>query len=170
MAYQFSLTYYYITQEHDDYLTSFSEASGDSRQTLVMQYVRGWLGRNRKYYEQLAKIDVAKREMDIDEWVNVVINDGFAGMPDYRYPIADGDIPPNPLGHIVLPGNMERRDINYIHLTKQNYILLRTGIHFDGGRIAHFMSKVVHEHLFRNWQVLYLPQIQAETSNDWLKE
>ncbi|PHK43852.1 hypothetical protein VF13_24820, partial [Nostoc linckia z16] len=54
----------------------------DSRQTLVMQYVRGWLGRNRKYYEQLAKIDVAKREMDIDEWVNVVINDGFAEVKE----------------------------------------------------------------------------------------
>ncbi|MBD2565279.1 MULTISPECIES: transposase [Nostoc] len=168
MAYQFNLSYYYITQEHDDYLTAFSEASGDSRQTLIMQYVRGWLGRNRSYYEALARLDVAKRGISIDEWVSTVVSQGFDALPDYKQPIINGEISQNPLGHIILPSNTIKRESNYISLTKQNFVLLRTAIHFDGGRIAHFISKVIYEHLLRNWQALYANQVSAETSNNWL--
>ncbi|MBE9037661.1 transposase [aff. Roholtiella sp. LEGE 12411] len=169
MAYQFNLSYYYITPENSLKLDAFSEASGDSRQILIMQYVRGWLGRNRLYYAGLARLDLRKREINIDEWVEVVINQGFESLPDYKSSLVDSDVPPNPLGHIVLPGGMDRQVINYIYLTKQNYILLRTAIYFDGSRIAQYLSKIIHEHLQRNWEPLYAPQMDAETSNDWLK-
>lgn len=169
MSYQFNLSYYYITPENNERLDTFSQASGDSRQTLVMQYARGWLGRNRPYYTGLAKLDFTKREIDVDEWIDIVINQGFEGLPDYIIPPTSEDIPPNPLGHVVLPGGMQKQVINYIHLTKQNFILLKTAIYFDGSRIAQYLSKVIHEHLQRNWDALYAPQIEAETSNDWLK-
>ncbi|MBN3948446.1 MAG: transposase [Nostoc sp. NMS7] len=169
MAYQFNLSYYYVTPENNEKLDIFSKASGDSRQTLIMQYVRGWLGRNRPYYTNLARLDFTKREIEASEWIDVVINQGFEGLPDYRSPIQDGDVPPNPLGHIVLLGVMDKQVINYIHLTKQNYILLKTAIYFDGSRIAQYLSKIIHEHLQRNWDALYAPQIKAENSNDWLK-
>jgi hypothetical protein len=64
---------------------------------------------------------------------------------------------------------MQKQVINYIHLTKQNFILLKTAIYFDGSRIAQYLSKIIHEHLQRNWDALYAPQIEAENSNDWLK-
>jgi hypothetical protein len=169
MAYQFNLSYYYITPGNNAKLEAFSEASGDSRQILIMQYVRGWLGRNRAYYTNLAFLDFTKREIDVDEWINIVINQGFEELPDYKSPIEGEDVPPNPLGHIVLPGEMDKQVINYIQLTKQNYILLRTAIHFDGSRIAQYLSKIIHEHLQRNWASLYAPQIEAENSNNWLK-
>lgn len=168
MAYQFNISYYYLTKEHDDYLTAFSEASGDSRQALIMQYVRGWLGRNRSCYQTLARLDVVKREVSIDEWVNVVVKQGFDALPEYKQPTIDEEIAQNPLGHIILPTNTIKRESNYISLTKQNFILLRTAIYFDGGRIAHFISKVIYEHLLRNWQTLYASQVTAETSNSWL--
>jgi hypothetical protein len=168
MSYQFSLSYYYVTKEHDEYLNKFSEASGDSRQTLIMQYVRGWLSQNRQHYEALARLDLYKRGMSVDDWVDVVVKQGFDKLPDYQQPIVDGEISLIPSAHIFLPPDMERRDINYIPLTKQNFILLRTAIYFDGGRIAQFISKVVYEHLRNKWIALYLPQIQAEVSNNWL--
>jgi len=169
MAYQFSLSYYYITEQHDKQLDSFSEASGDSRQDLINQYVRGWLGRNRSYYETLARLDLNKREINIDDWIETVVTQGFEALPDYKNSISDGEIPSNPLGHIILPAKMDRRDINYIFLTKQNYILLRTAIYYDGSKIAQYLSRIIYEHLQRNWELLYAPQVAAETSNNWLK-
>lgn len=169
MSYRFNLSYYYITPENNKKLDDFGKASGDSRQTLIMQYVRGWLGRNRAYYTNLARLDFTKREMGVDEWINIVISQGFDALPHYKSSLMSEDIPPNPLGHIVLPTGMDRQVINYLHLTKQNFILLRTAIHFDGSRIAQYLSKIIHEHLQRNWDVLYAPQIDAETSNNWLK-
>jgi hypothetical protein len=169
MAYQFNLSYYYVTPDNSSKLDAFGKASGDSRQTLIMQYVRGWLGRNRAYYTNLALLDCTKREIDVENWINIVMDEGFEGLPDYKSPFLSEDVPPNPLAHIVLPAEMDKQVINYVQLTKQNYILLRTAIHFDGSSISRYLSKVVHEHLQRNWESLYAPQIESENSNDWLK-
>ncbi|MBW4689675.1 MAG: transposase [Komarekiella atlantica HA4396-MV6] len=169
MAYQFPLSYYYVTEQDDKRLEKFSEASGDSRQTLIMQYVRGWLGRHRLYYVALSRLDIAHRQINEDQWVETVVNQGFDALPEYKTPIVDGEIPPNPLAHIVLPGNMVRRDINYIALTKQNYLLLRTAIYFDTSKIAQYISKIIYEQLARNWDNLYAAQVAAENSNDWLR-
>lgn len=125
--------------------------------------------RNRPYYETLARLDVAKREMDEDEWAEVIVGQGFDALPEYKNPIVDGEISPSPLGHIILPTKVDRRDINYIFLTKQNYILLRTAIYYDGSKIAQYLSRIIYEHLQRNWEPLYAAQVAAETSNDWLK-
>lgn len=169
MAHQFSLSYYYITEQDDKRLSLFSEASGDSRQTLITQYVRGWLGRNRSYYIGLAALDLAKRGIDAQKWVETVVNEGFDALPPYKVPIADGEVAQNPLSHIVLPSNMVRRDINYIPLTKQNYVLLRTAIYFDTSKIAQYISKIIYEQLSRNWDELYATQVAAENNNDWLR-
>lgn len=169
MAYQFPLSYYYVTEQDDQRLDLFSQASGDSRQTLIMQYVRGWLSGNRSYYVALAQLDIAKRQMNEDDWVNIVINEGFDALPEYKIPIVEGEIPNNPLNYFPFPKNVIRRDINYINLTKQNYILLKTAIYFDNSKIAQFISKIIYEQLLRNWENLYYPQITAETSNNWLR-
>lgn len=170
MAIKFNLSYYKITEENDQRLNQFSQASGDTRQTLIMQYVRGWIGRNRTYYTNLAKLDCAKRGMNHSDWADRVIETGFDGLPNYQAPIEDGEIPSNPLAHIVLPPQTESKSINYIFLSRQNYILLRTAIYYDGGSITNYISRIIDEHLQRNWNALYLPQIQAEHSDDWLGE
>jgi hypothetical protein len=169
MAYQFTLSRYYITPEHDAMLESFSKASGDSRQTLIMQYTRGWLGRNRPCYTQLAILDRTKRDISTDQWVEIVLSQGFKALPPYKDQILEHEIPRNPLAHIVLPEKVIERNSNYFDLTKQNYLLIRTAIHFDDSSGTKFVSKIIHEHLQRNWEPLYAPQMDAETSNDWLK-
>jgi hypothetical protein len=169
MAIKFNLSYYYITEENDSKLLQFSEASSDTRQTLIMQYVRGWIGRNRTYYTNLARLDCAKRKMNYTDWTKIVVDEGFSGLPSYQTSIAEGEIPTNPLAHIVLPSEILNKSINYIFLSRQNYILLRTAIYYDGGKISAYISRIIQEHIQRNWDALYLPQIQAEHSDDWLK-
>ncbi|NDJ20995.1 transposase [Nostoc sp. B(2019)] len=169
MAYQFSLSRYYVTPENDEKLEAFSDASGDSRQTLIMQYTRGWLGRNRVYYTQLAILDLRKREISASEWVQIVLGEGFKGLPPYKNPILEDEVSKDPLAHIILPDGVLEKQSNYFALTRQNYLLLRTAIHFDGSSATRFISKIIHEHLIRNWDSLYAAQVVAETSNDWLK-
>lgn len=169
MAYQFSLSRYYITPANDEKLEAFSNASGDSRQTLIMQYTRGWLGRNRPHYTQLAVLDLQKREMSTSEWAKIVLEQGFKGLPPYKQPILEHEIPKDPLAHIVLPDDVIEKQSNYFSLTRQNYLLLRTAIHFDGSSVTKFVSKIIHEHIQRNWTMLYQPQIEAEDSDYWLK-
>lgn len=169
MAYQFSLSRYYITPDHDEKLEAFSNASGDSRQMLIMQYTRGWLGRNRSYYTQLAVLDLQKREIAPSLWANLVLEQGFKGLPPYTSPILEHEIPKDPLAHIVLPDDVIEKQSNYFLLTRQNYLLLRTAIHFDGSSATKFISKIIHEQLCRNWDSLYASQVDAETNDDWLK-
>lgn len=168
MAYRFSLSRYYVTPEHDKKLEDFSSASGDSRQTLIMQYVRGWIGRNRSYYKHLAVLDLQKREMPPDVWVQIVLDEGFKELPPYKAQILEDEVPKNPLAHIVLPDEMLDKQSNYFPLTRQNYLLLLTAIHFDGSSATRFISKIIYEHLDRNWNALYASQVAAETSNNWL--
>lgn len=168
MAIRFGLSRYYITEENDKRLLEFGEASGDTRQTLIMQFTRGWLGLNRNYFINLAKLDCHKRGMTHDGWATLVVDKGFSGLIDYKFPILEGEIPANPLSHIVLPSQVIEKSVNYITLSRQNYILLRTAIHFDGSGISAYISRIIHEHLQRNWDKLYVPQMEAEQSNNWL--
>lgn len=170
MAYRFPMTYYYISPENNERLTAFREATGDSEKVLVTQYVRGWLGRNRRYYTDLAKMDVAKREMNTDEWVETIVDKGVETLSPYKQPILDDDIPRNPLGHVILPSNnMIQRWLNYIELGKQNIALLRVAILYDGGSVTKYISRIIQEHIERNWDTLYAAQVAAEHSNNWLK-
>lgn len=153
--------------EHDKKLTAFSQASGDSRQTLLMQFTRGWLSRNRDYYDRLAKLDISRRNISADKWVEIVLNKGFDALPNNRQPLFD--IPKNPLGHIILPSTVEKRTIKYIKLSRRNAIALRTAIYFDGADNNVFFSRIAFEHLERNWDNLYASQVEAEYSNEWLK-
>ncbi|WP_375497595.1 hypothetical protein [uncultured Nostoc sp.] len=105
----------------------------------------------------------------IDDWLETVVNQGFEALPDYKTPIINHEILPNPLKRIILPAKMDRKDINYIFLIKQNYVLLRTVVYYDGSKIAQYLSRIVYEHLQRNWELLYAPQVAGETSNNWLK-
>jgi predicted GIY-YIG superfamily endonuclease len=91
-AYLFNLSWYHITPANNAYLDTLSEALGDSRQTLITQYVQEWLGRNRAYYTGLARLDFTKREIDVDEWIDIVIAQGFEGLPDYKSPPTSEDI------------------------------------------------------------------------------
>lgn len=173
MAQIFPLTNYYICPQHEEWLQEFSAASGDARQTLINQFVRGWLKLNRPYFEDLARLDIVKRGMDTDEgvneWERIVITQGFDKLPPYVDEIVSGEISTNPIAHIILPGEMIKKDINDLTLTKENLILLRTAIHYDGSKIIQYISKIVFEHLQRMWNKHYAPQIAAEKSNDWLR-
>ncbi|BAY67095.1 hypothetical protein NIES22_72580 (plasmid) [Calothrix brevissima NIES-22] len=166
MAQQYSLTYYYVTPEDDEKMSIFGEVSGDSLKTLVTQYVRGWIGRNREYYLNLAKLDAQARELSSQEWVEIMLSKGVEGLPDYKHSI---ETPDNPLRDIVLPptANLVKRQLNYILLSEQNIALLRIGIFYDRDSAIGFVSRIVREQLQRNWDKLYLPQVEASKSKVW---
>ncbi|WP_373527396.1 hypothetical protein [Nostoc sp.] len=169
MAYKFNVSTFYVTPDHLEKMREFSEASGHSQQDLVNQFTRGHITNHRSHYEQLARLDLIKRGMDTDEWVEVVVGEGFKALPPYKeQPVAE-EIGQNPLGHIILPSNLIAQDGNYMHLGKQNLILVKTAHYFDGSSIARFISKIIFDHLTTRWKKNYARQMEAEKSNDWLK-
>ena len=166
MARQFAVTYYYVTPEDDKKMTTFGEVSGDSFKTLVTQYVRGWIGRNRDYYLDLAKRDAEARELSSEQWVDIMLDQGIEGLPDYKHQM---EVSSSLLKNIVLPSSSDlvKRQINYILLTEQNLALLRIGIFYDRDSTVGFISRIIKEHLQRNWEKLYLPQVEASKSKKW---
>lgn len=169
MAYRFNVSSYYVSPDHLGKMQEFSEASGHSIQDLINQFTRGHITNHRPYYEGLARLDVAKRGMDGDEWVEIVINKGFKDLLPYNQHPTSDEIGQNPLGHILLPNNVIAQDSNYMYLTKQNLILVKTANYFDGSSVAKFISRIIFEHLNSRWERNYARQMETEKSNDWLK-
>ena len=167
-AQQFSIPYYYLAPEDYNKVELFCTVSGDTETGLINQYVRGWISRNRPYYLELSKLDAQKRQLTSEQWVDIMLDEGVKGLPQYKHDIGNGEIQPNPLAHVVMPGGEKiRRNINYIVLAAQNIALLRIAIFYDRDSIAGYISRVVKEHLDRNWEKLYIPQIEAAKSKDW---
>ncbi|PSB14300.1 transposase [filamentous cyanobacterium CCP1] len=165
MAEKFILTYYYVTPEDEDRLKAFRECSGDTEKTLVTQYVRGWLSNNRDYYLGLGRMDAQLRGMSFKDWGMAIVTKGVESLPPYKEEIRD--IPPNPLQQISVPPNAKRRSINYITLGKQNVAMLRVGILYDRDNAVGFVSRIVREHLLRNWEKRYKSQVDAENFENW---
>jgi hypothetical protein len=44
---------------------------------------------------------------------------------------------------------------------------LRVAILYDRDSSINFVSRIVREHLSRNWDKLYLPQVEAEDFENW---
>jgi hypothetical protein len=165
MAEKFTLTYYYVSPQDSKRIEDFKNCSGDSEKTLVTQYVRGWLSRNRDYYLTLARMDAEARDIPFGKWGETVVNGGVEALPVYKREIRD--IPPNPLRDIALSPDAIRKGINYIALGRQNLALLRVGILYDRDNAIGFVSRIVKEHLSRNWDKLYAPQVEAENFENW---
>ncbi len=165
MAARFTLTYYYVSPQDARRIEAFKACSGDSEKTLVTQYVRGWLGRNREYYLDLAHTDAAARDLSFRQWGETVIREGIEALPPYQHEIKDSR--PNPLHAVVLSPDTIRQPINYITLGVQNLALLRIGIHYDRDNAIGFVSRIVKEHLDRNWETLYAAQVAAENFDNW---
>lgn len=166
MAQQFALGYYYVSPEDDEKMTTFGEVSGDSLNTLVTQYIRGWIGRKRDYYLNLAKLDAQARELTSEQWVDIMLGEGTKGLPPYKHKIT---VEGNPLRDVALlpVEEMVKRQLNYIVLAEQNICLLRIAVLYDGDSAVRYVSRIVKEHLARNWETLYLPQVQANKTKVW---
>ncbi len=162
MAERYSLAYYYVSPEDAQKIDAFRKVSGDSEKNLVTQYVRGWIGRNREYYQKLAQFDAQNRGISFPEWGKIVVTHGIEGLPPYKYEVKN--IPDNPLKDVVLPSNLIKRNINYILLGRQNLAFLRVGILYDRDNAIGFVSRIIKEHLARNWDTLYASQVEAEES------
>jgi len=165
VAERFIISYYYVSPQDAERIDAFRECSGDSEKTLITQYVRGWIGRNRDYYIDLARQDAVAREMPFQKWGEIVVEKGIEALPPYQKELKG--IPPSPLRDVVLPPSAERKALNYISLGKQNLALLRVGIHYDRDNAIGFVSRIVKEHLDRNWEKLYAPQVEAENFDNW---
>ncbi|KYC34579.1 transposase [Scytonema hofmannii PCC 7110] len=164
---KYPLSYYYVSPKNAERIESFRELSGDSEKSLISQYVRGWIGRNRDYYLQLARIDAAAREISFRQWGETVFKDGIEALPDYKQEVTN--LPPNPLWDVTLSSDATvRRQLNYITLGTQNLVLLKVGIYYDRDGAIGFISRIVKEHLDRNWDKLYAPQVEAENFENWV--
>lgn len=166
MAERFILNYYYVSPQDSKRIEQFSKCSGDSEKTLVTQFVRGWLSKNRDYYLTLSHLDAEARGISFQQWGQIVVGEGMESksLPDYQQPV---NAPPNPLQHVTVASDAIRNRINYISLGMQNLALLRIGIHYDRDSAIGFVSRIVREHLDRNWDKLYAPQVEAEDFNNW---
>lgn len=165
MAEKFTLTYYYISPQDLKRIEDFKNCSGDSEKTLITQYVRGWLSKNRDYYLDLAQRDAEARGISFRQWGETTVLKGVEALPPYQKEIPE--IPPNPLGHISLTPDAIRKGINYILLGKQNIALLRVAVLYDRDNSIGFVSRIIKEHLSRNWEKLYFPQVEAEIFENW---
>lgn len=165
MAEKFGLTYFYVTPENADRLEAFRVCTGDSEKSLITQYVRGWLGRNRQHYLDLARLDAKARDISFKRWGEITVSYGIEALPLYKGEIKD--IPIDPLRDVQLPPSTIRKSINYITLGKQNLALLRVGIHYDRDNAIGYVSRIVKEHLDRNWATLYKFQVEAENFENW---
>lgn len=167
MAHKYLLAYYYVSPQDAERLDLFRDVAGDTEKTLITQFVRGWIGRNRDYYLTLARFDAKKREISFRNWAEVIVEEGIEALPPYKQEVKD--IPAdNPLKDVVLSPDVTRRGINYIMLGTQNLALLRIAIHYDRDNAIGFISRIVKEHLDRNWEKLYLPQVKAENFENWI--
>ncbi len=165
MVWKFALAYYYATPQDTERIAAFRQLSGDSEKSLITQFVRGWIGRNRDYYLGLARNDAIARGISFSQWGETVVKKGIEDLPPYQQEIKD--VPPNPLREVVLTPDAIRNPINYISLGTQNMALLRVGILYDRDSAINFVSRIVKEHLTRNWETLYLPQVEAENFENW---
>jgi hypothetical protein len=165
MAERFTLTYYYVSPQDALRIEAFKSCVGDSEKTLVTQYVRGWLSRNRDYYLDLARLDAQARGLSFRDWGEIITTQGIETLASYQKELKD--IPPSPLRDVVLSPDAIRKPINYITLGLQNLALLRVATHYDRDNAIGFVSRIVKEHLDRNWDKLYAPQIEADNFDNW---
>lgn len=165
MVWRFNVTYYYVSPQDAARIEAFRDLSGDSEKGLITQFVRGWIGRNREYYLDLAKGDAVAREIPFRQWGEIVVREGIEALPDYKKEIKN--IPPNPLQNVALSPDTTRKGINYIALGTQNLALLRVGILYDRDNAIGFISRIIKEHLDRNWDRLYASQVEAENFENW---
>ena len=165
MAERFIISYYYVSPQDSERIEAFRECSGDSEKTLITQYVRGWIGRNRDYYLDLARKDAEARRIPFRQWGETVIHQGLEALPPYQEELKN--ILPSPLRDVVLAPSVERKALNYISLGKQNLALLKVGVHYDRDNAIGFVSRIVKEHLDRNWDKLYASQVEAEDFDNW---
>ncbi|MBN3871648.1 transposase [Nostoc sp. JL33] len=167
MAHKFFLSYYYVSPQDAERIDTFRQVSGDTEKTLITQFVRGELGRNRDSYLKLARFDAQMREIPFREWGEIVVLQGMEALPPYRHELRD--IPETPLKDVVLPPNTEliRRGINHIMLGTLNLALYRVAVHYDRDNAIGVTSKIVRKHFDQNWDKLYLPQVKAESFENW---
>lgn len=94
-----------------------------------------------------------------------MVHQGIEKLPPYKQDL--NNIPPSPLRDIALSPSAERKALNYLSLGKQNLALLRVGVHYDRDNAIGFVSRIVKEHLDRNWETLYRSQVEAENFENW---
>lgn len=168
MPRRLSLTYYFVSQQNDEKLNLFMAASGDSRKNLVQQYVRGWLSRNRETYMELARYDAQRRGLELPTWASMVAKEGMHVLPE---PVKEIDFAvTNPLSNVVRPepsNGAVKHTINYINLATQNLVLFKVANYYDQDSVIGFVSRIIQEHLDRNWGKLYQPQIDFENFENW---
>lgn len=165
MAIRLGVSYYYVTPQDLKRIETFKDVAGDAEKTLVTQYVRGWMSRNRQYYWDLARIDAGARGLNLREWGEVVLGSSMAELPDYKS--VPTDIPPDPLRHVAMPATVKKRTLTYITLGRQNAAQVKVGSFYAKDPIVGFVSRIVHEHLNRNWDKLYAPQVEMDNLDNW---
>lgn len=165
---KFLLPYYYAYTEDVKKIDIITNIWGDSEKFLITYFIREWLQLHRDYCLNLAKFDAQMREIPFQQWAETIVMEGVKALPLYQHELRD--IPENPLKDVALPPNSEliRRGINYITLGTQNLALLKVAIHYDRDNAVGFVSRIVREQFDRNWDKLYLPQVEAESFENWI--
>lgn len=164
-ATNYPLGYYYCSPEHSEKIDNFKAVVGDNETTLISQYTRGLIGRNRDLFLDLAKADAEAREMEFKDWGKFVYEKNMQDLPPQNHKL---ELPPIPLAKMKLPEDKVRRKLNYVTLGVQNLVLFKLIEHyFYGGKPIDFVSDIVADHLDRLWEALYASQVAADNFENW---
>lgn len=165
-ATNYTLGYYYCSSEHSDKIDKFRATVGDTETTLISQYTRGLIGRNRDLFLDLAKADAEAREISFQKWGKMVFDSDMRCLPPAKHRIS---LPPLPLVKTQLTEEKVRRKLNYITLGTQNLVLFKLiQYYYYGDRAIDFVSDIVADHLDRLWDKLYASQVAANDFNNWV--
>lgn len=165
-ATNYTLGYYYCSPDHSEKIEKFKAAIGDTETTLISQYVRGLIGRNRDVFLDMARADAKAREMSFKDWGKFVYEKSMQDLPAPKHALK---LLPFPLTNIQLPEDKVRRKLNYITLGAQNLVLFKLAIFYtDNDKGIGFVSKIVTDHLDRLWEPLYASQVAADNFDNWV--
>lgn len=167
-AVNYFLGYYYVSADHASKLDEFKKTSGDMETVLITQYVRGWLGKNRSFCQDLAKSDAAVRGMKYSDWAKCVYGEGFKKLPPHK---SEFTIPALPLKSINLADKEQllRRKVNNLTLGVQNIVFFKlVENYYYNGKTIELVSDIVAEHLNRLWEPLYASQVAANDFSNWI--
>ena len=155
-----------ITSENLEKFERYRNAAGDDTVDVVSQFVRGWLTRYRKYYDDLVRLDASLRGISYREYGELLFND--AELPNYLNGNGLTRDTDNPLFEIVLPQTSQTINVAKIPLNNHNNVLIRCACMYDGDSRRGWISRVVHSNLSRRWHERYKYQVEMEQFSNWI--
>lgn len=164
MSERISLTYYYVSPKNHVRIENIKRLTGGTEKGILTEFVREYILLRKEDLLKFAAEDAESKNISLGVWGKTIFEFGINGLPkSSKKPNKVYD----PLQNYSLIGSEIRRPINYITLGKLNAVLYKILMHINEVNSVELTTKIVIEHLDRNWESLYIPQLMAEKFENW---